>query len=283
MNKTVGIVGLGLIGGSMARAYKLAGWSVLGADRDQTTLGYACIANIINRPLDNTNLSKCDLLFIALYPQASIRWLQENAAKISATCTVIDLCGTKQSICEVGFALAKEHGFLFVGGHPMAGTQFSGIKYSRSNLFKGAPMVLVPPVFDDIALLDKIKKMLSPAGFGQISVTTAIEHDRMIAFTSQLAHVVSNAYIKSPTAAKHGGFSAGSYKDMTRVAWLNEEMWTQLFLENADALTDELDILIQSLTQYRDSISAQDADTLRNLLRDGRIAKENIDGNGVKK
>ncbi len=283
MNKTVGIVGLGLIGGSMARAYKLAGWSVLGADRDQTTLGYACIANIINRPLDNSNISKCDLLFIALYPQASIRWLQENAAKISATCTVIDLCGTKQSICEVGFALAKEHGFLFVGGHPMAGTQFSGIKYSRSNLFKGAPMVLVPPVFDDIALLDKIKKMLSPAGFGQISVTTAIEHDRMIAFTSQLAHVVSNAYIKSPTAAKHGGFSAGSYKDMTRVAWLNEEMWTQLFLENADALTDELDILIQSLTQYRDSISAQDADTLRNLLRDGRIAKENIDGNGVKK
>ncbi|MBQ3086061.1 MAG: prephenate dehydrogenase [Clostridia bacterium] len=283
MNETIGIVGLGLIGGSMARAYKLAGWSVLGADLDQTTLGYAVIANIINRPLDDTNISKCDVLMLALYPQATITWLQNNASKIPSTCTVIDLCGTKKSVCEAGFALAKEHGFLFVGGHPMAGTQFSGIKYSRSNLFKGAPMVIVPPVYDDIALLDRIKKLLAPAGFGQISVTTAEKHDRMIAFTSQLAHVVSNAYIKSPTAAQHGGFSAGSYKDMTRVAWLNEEMWTQLFIENSDALTDELDVLIQSLTQYRNSIASHDADTLKSLLRDGRIAKETIDGNGAKK
>ncbi|MBR6780415.1 MAG: prephenate dehydrogenase/arogenate dehydrogenase family protein, partial [Clostridia bacterium] len=173
MNETIGIVGLGLIGGSMARAYKLAGWSVLGADLDQTTLGYAVIANIINRPLDDTNISKCDVLMLALYPQATITWLQNNASKIPSTCTVIDLCGTKKSVCEAGFALAKEHGFLFVGGHPMAGTQFSGIKYSRSNLFKGAPMVIVPPVYDDIALLDRIKKLLAPAGFGQISVTTA--------------------------------------------------------------------------------------------------------------
>lgn len=283
MNETIGIVGLGLIGGSMARAYKLAGWSVLGADLDQTTLGYAVIANIINRPLDDTNISKCDVLMLALYPQATITWLQNNASKIPSTCTVIDLCGTKKSVCEAGFALAKEHGFLFVGGHPMAGTQFSGIKYSRSNLFKGAPMVIVPPVYDDIALLDRIKKLLAPAGFGQISVTTAEKHDRMIAFTSQLAHVVSNAYIKSPTAAQHGGFSAGSYKDMTRVAWLNEEMWTQLFIENSEALTDELDVLIQSLTQYRNSIASHDADTLKSLLRDGRIAKETIDGNGAKK
>ena len=283
MNETIGIVGLGLIGGSMARAYKLAGWSVLGADLDQTTLGYAVIANIINRPLDDTNISKCDVLMLALYPQATITWLQNNASKIPSTCTVIDLCGTKKSVCEAGFALAKEHGFLFVGGHPMAGTQFSGIKYSRSNLFKGAPMVIVPPVYDDIALLDRIKKLLAPAGFGQISVTTAEKHYRMIAFTSQLAHVVSNAYIKSPTAAQHGGFSAGSYKDMTRVAWLNEEMWTQLFIENSEALTDELDVLIQSLTQYRNSIASHDADTLKSLLRDGRIAKETIDGNGAKK
>lgn len=283
MNKTVGIIGLGLIGGSMARAYKSAEWQVLGSDCNITTLGYAKLAGIIDNELNFESIGSCDLLFIALYPQASEIWLRENAPLISKDCFVIDLCGTKQRICEAGFALADEFGFTFIGGHPMAGTQFSGIKYSRSNLFRGAPMVIVPPVFDDIALLDKTKELLSPAGFGSISVTTAQDHDRMIAFTSQLAHVVSNAYIKSPTAAEHGGFSAGSYKDMTRVAWLNEEMWTQLFLENSGYLTDELDTIIAALSQYREAIAAGNAQLLKELLRDGRIAKENIDGNGANK
>ena len=160
----------------------------------------------------------------------------------------------------------------------MAGTQYSGIKYSKSTLFKNAPMVLVPPVYNDISFLDKIKQLLAPAGFGKISVTTAIEHDKMIAFTSQLAHVISNAYVKSPTAQNHKGFSAGSYKDLTRVAWLNENMWTELFLENKDPLLFELDTIIRSLTQYRNAILENDYDKLRSLLRDGRIAKETVDG-----
>ena len=280
---TVGIVGLGLIGGSMAGAYKVAGWTVLGADRDQTTLGYAKLANIISDEMTDENIGKCDLLMIALYPQATIGWLNENACKINKNTIVIDLCGIKESVCEVGFQKAAEHGFAFIGGHPMAGTQFSGIKYSRSNLFKGAPMVLVPCDTNDEKLIEQVKNMLAPAGFGRFSVTTAKDHDRMIAFTSQLAHVVSNAYIKSPTAERHGGFSAGSYKDMTRVAWLNEEMWTQLFLENGDALIFELDTIINALTQYRQAIADKDADRLKNLLKDGRIAKEKIDGNGAER
>jgi prephenate dehydrogenase len=160
----------------------------------------------------------------------------------------------------------------------MAGTQFSGIKHAKATLFKNAPMVLVPPVYDDIAFLDKIKKLLAPAGFGRFSVTTATEHDRMIAFTSQLAHVVSNAYVKTPTAQGHKGFSAGSYKDLTRVAWLNENMWTELFLENKEPLLYELDHIISSLGEYRDAIANDDTDRLRGLLRDGRIAKEKVDG-----
>ena len=139
-------------------------------------------------------------------------------------------------------------------------------------------MVIVPPTFDDIALLGRVKQLLSPMGFGSITVSTADEHDRMIAFTSQLAHVVSNAYVKSPTARAHKGFSAGSYKDMTRVAWLNENMWTELFLENKEPLLFEIDTIIKSLSEYRDAIAADDADTLRALLRDGRVAKEEIDG-----
>ena len=275
---TVGICGLGLIGGSMAKAYKEAGHTVLGYDINAAALGYAELAGITDGTLSDASIPSCDIIFVALYPLASIEYLKEKAHLISKSTTVFDLCGTKANICKVGFALAEQYGFTFVGAHPMAGTHYSGIKYSKATLFKNAPMVLVPPVYDDIAFLDKIKKLLAPAGFGKFSITTAEEHDRMIAFTSQLAHVVSNAYVKTPTAQNHKGFSAGSYKDLTRVAWLNENMWSELFLENKEPLLFELEHIIASLTEYKNAIEQNDGDTLRSLLRDGRIAKEKVDG-----
>lgn len=274
----IGICGLGLIGGSMAKAYHQAGETVYGYDINAASLGYASLADIIDGVLDNSTIPLCDLLFIALYPGSAVKYLNEIAPLISRSAVVIDLCGTKKNICRCGFALAEKYGFTFVGGHPMAGTQYSGIKHAKATLFKNAPMVLVPPVYDDMAFLDRITKLLAPAGFGKFSVTTAEKHDKMIAFTSQLAHVVSNAYIKSPTAREHRGFSAGSYKDLTRVAWLNENMWTELFLENREPLLFEIDCLVNSLKEYRDALANEDGDTLRRLLRDGRVAKEEIDG-----
>ncbi len=160
----------------------------------------------------------------------------------------------------------------------MAGTQYSGFLKSKANMFRNASMILVPPVYDDIMLLDRAKRLLDPLGFSRYVVTTAQKHDEMIAFTSQMAHVISNAFIKSPTAREHKGYSAGSYKDMTRVASLNEEMWTELFLSNSEALEKEIGILIDSLCEYRDAVRDHDADRLRELLREGRIAKEEIDG-----
>ena len=274
----VGICGLGLIGGSMAKAYREEGHEVYGFDIDSTTQGYALLADIISGELNAETIPECELIFVALYPKKSIEYLYSIAPLIGRDTVVIDLCGTKKLICEAGFSLAKEYGFTFVGGHPMAGKQYSGIKYAKAGLFKGAPMVLVLPVYDDIAFIDKIKALLAPAGFGKLSVTTAEEHDRIIAFTSQLAHVVSNAYVKSPTAEVHKGFSAGSYKDLTRVAWLNEYMWTELFLENKEPLLFELDQIIGSLSEYRDAIASEDGDRLRAILREGREAKEKIDG-----
>ena len=160
----------------------------------------------------------------------------------------------------------------------MSGTHFSGFKYSRADLFDGAPMVLVPPAFDDIRLLDRAKKLLEPVGFGRVSITSAQAHDKRIAFTSQMAHIISNAYIKSPTARQHDGFSAGSYKDLTRVAWLNPDMWAELFLENRENLLFELGTLIEDLTKYKDAIERNDFGTLRQLLDDGRRIKEEVDG-----
>ena len=275
---TVGILGLGLIGGSLARAYKLAGHTVYAKNRDESMMAFAMLSGAVDGKLDESTVPQCDLILLAIYPAGSADWLEANASLISKEALIIDCCGTKQLVCQRCFPIAKEYGFTFVGGHPMAGSQFSGFKYSRASLFQGAPMVLVPPVYDDMALLQRVKEALEPCGFGFFSVTTAADHDRMIAFTSQMPHILSNAFIKSPTALEHKGFSAGSYRDLTRVAWLNPGMWTELFLENRENLLFELDTYIKSLTEYRVALANQDEDTLYQLLDDGKKRKEEVDG-----
>lgn len=275
---TVGVLGLGLIGGSLARAYAKAGHEVLAWDTDGQILSFAQLAGAVAAPLTDENIGRCALLLLAIYPDGSASWLEEKAGLVSKDALVIDCCGIKREICSRCFPLAARYGFTFVGGHPMAGSHFSGFKYSRSNLFQGAPMVMVPPRFDDIGLLERVKKALAPCCFGSFSVTTAEEHDRMIAFTSQMPHIVSNAYVKSPTARNHKGFSAGSYKDLTRVAWLNPQMWAELFLENRDFVLQELESYIDSLRAYRQAIQDNDLETLTALLDEGRRRKEEIDG-----
>ena len=273
----VGIVGLGLIGGSLARAYAKAGWQVYAVDHDEDMLAFAQVAEVVHESLTPDTIPGCDLILLAIYPEGCIQWLRENGSYVSADALVMDCCGVKRQVVLSCFPLAQTHGFTFVGGHPMAGTHFSGFKYSRSNLFQGAPMVLVPPRFDDILLLDRVKGLLQPCHFGSFSVTSAQEHDRMIAFTSQMPHILSNAFIKSPTALNHKGFSAGSYKDLTRVAKLNPHMWAELFLENGDHLLQELDTCLQALSQYRHAIAEKDADELIRLLAEGVQAKEAAD------
>ena len=274
----VGILGLGLIGGSLARAYALEGHTVYAIQRNETMLSFAMLAGAVHGKLNEKTIPKCDLILLAIYPDGSASWLERNAHLISKDALVLDCCGVKQEICSRCFPIAREYGFTFVGGHPMAGSQFSGFKYSRADLFSGAPMVLVPPVFDDIALLQRVKDALRPCNFGFFSVTTAEEHDKMIAFTSQMPHILSNAFIKSPTALKHKGFSAGSYRDLTRVAWLNPQMWAELFLENRDNVLFELDYYIDSLKQYQQAIRDNDMDALVRLLEEGKKRKEEVDG-----
>lgn len=274
----VGILGLGLIGGSLARAYALEGHTVYAIQRNEAMLSFAMLAGAVHGKLDEKTIPKCDLILLAIYPDGSAGWLENNAHLIAKDALVLDCCGVKKEICSRCFPVATQYGFTFVGGHPMAGSQFSGFKYSRADLFHGAPMVLVPPVFDDISLLQRVKDALKPCHFGFFSVTTAEEHDKMIAFTSQMPHILSNAFIKSPTALRHKGFSAGSYKDLTRVAWLNPQMWAELFLENRDNVLFELDYYIDSLKQYQQAIRESDMDRLVQLLDAGKKRKEEVDG-----
>lgn len=275
----VGIAGLGLIGGSLAKAYQQAGGhTVLALDRDASVLGIAKVSGAVNGELNEESAAACDLVLVALYPKAAIEVMRRLAPHLKKDALLIDCCGTKRQVCEAGFALSRQYGFTYAGGHPMAGTHHSGFAHSRADLFFGAPMVVVPERFDDIVLLTRIRDMLSPAGFRNISVSTAEEHDRVIAFTSQLAHVVSNAYIKSPTATGHRGVSAGSYRDLTRVAWLNPDMWTPLFLENREHLICEIDRLTEELCRYRAALTAEDGKGLRTLLEEGSRVKAQVDG-----
>lgn len=275
---TVGIIGLGLIGGSMARAYKKSGFTVLGCDTNDVVLSWAKLNGIADENLTNDNIPDCDLILLAITPKSAAKWLEDNAPSIAKTTLVMDLCGTKRYICSVGFALAEKYGFTFVGAHPMAGSHIGGIKNSRADLFKDETAVLVPPCRDDIALFDRAKKALAPAGFARYTFTTADAHDEMIAYTSQLAHVVSNAFVKSPRAQTHSGISAGSYRDLTRVAQLDVKMWTELFLENHDNLSNELGLIISSLQEYKDAIDSGNTELLASLLQAGVDAKEKADG-----
>jgi len=273
----IAVIGMGLIGGSLAKAFmNVKDAEVFGYDLDNVTVARAKLENAMNHSLTKENIGQCEYIFIALYPKATEGFLEEFSPFISKNATVIDCGGTKREICSKGFQMSEKYGFCFMGGHPMAGTQFSGFKYSRASMFQNASMILVPKKDETIETLERIKKVLVAIGFKSVTVSSAEEHDRIIAYTSQLAHVVSNAYVKSPNSRVHKGFSAGSYKDLTRVAKLNPGMWTELFMENGDNLTFEIDNIIAELQKYSDAIKNGDREELKNLLAEGSKIKESI-------
>lgn len=274
----IGIVGLGLIGGSLAKsAKKNTDFKVYGYDLNKDVIKNAISEKSIDGELTQKRLSACDYIFIPLYPEAVINFVQDNSEYFKEGAVVIDCAGVKRSVCEKCFVIAEKRDFTFVGGHPMAGTQYSGFENSKDTMFYNAPFVLTPKENEDILVLANAREVIMKLGFGRVSVMTPGKHDKLIAFTSQLAHVVSNAFVKSPSALERKGISAGSYKDLTRVAYLNENMWSELFLENKDNLIFELDNIIAELQKYSDAMKNNDAETLKQLLRDGKEMKLKAD------
>ena len=271
---TVGIVGLGLIGGSFARAVTtLTEHKVLGYDIKESSFLAAKLVGAVNGELNAQTIGECDILLVSLYPQAAVEYIETNKALLKKGAIVVDCCGVKRYICDL-IGPNTDRDFVFIGGHPMAGTQQWGFEHSRATLFKGGSMILTPDDGSDIRDLEKAKAFFLELGFGDVVFTTAEEHDRRIAFTSQLPHVISNAYVKSPRAVDHRGFSAGSYRDLTRVSKLNVNMWTELFLENSDFLADEIDLLIENLKEYSAAVRDKDEERLSALLTDGHESKK---------
>lgn len=270
----IGIVGLGLIGGSIAKAIKNnTDHTVFGADLKESVVLKAKLIEAIDEPLTEDGLAECDLVILSLYPGDTITYIEEHQNRFAKGAMVVDCCGVKDVVCAQAGPLAAKNGFTFIGAHPMAGVEFSGFEHAQKSLFKKASMVLTPESGMSIQQVDWLKKLWISIGFTNVEIASPKEHDRRIAYTSQLAHVVSSAYIKSPTAMDHSGFSAGSFRDLSRVAKLNAPMWTELFLHNQENLVNEIDLIIQHLQEYRTSIAEGDAQTLEDLLQAGSDRK----------
>ena len=276
----VAIVGLGLIGGSMAKSIKnRTAHTVWGADLNSETMTMARMCGAIDAPLTEENLPQADLVLVAIRPGAAIEWVRQHAERIAKSAILVDLCGVKRTVVAAIAPIAEQYGFAYIGGHPMAGRERGGFTASTEDLYVGASMILTPDKRTDMRLLETLKAFFLDLGFAGLTFSTPEEHDRIIAFTSQLAHIVSSAYVKSPEAQRRRGFSAGSFQDMTRVARLDEDMWTELFLDDEDFLTKELDELIGHLTDYRNALQDRDAQRLHDLLKEGRELKATAGGN----
>lgn len=273
----ISVVGLGLIGGSLARTIKLhTEHRVYGVDLNAATMDQAALLGAIDGVADDGVIARSDLILVALYPGAIVDWITSHARLFKPGCLVIDCGGVKQVICKAIEPLVKDAAWHFIGGHPMAGREFSGFKYTRDDLFDHASMILTPYADADPALLQQARNFFLDIGFRRVQFTTPETHDEMIAYTSQLAHIVSSAYVKCPLADKHRGFSAGSFADMTRVARLNEDMWTELFFDNRNALLPEVEGLVERLTAYRDALRNEDQEAMKALLKEGREIKERL-------
>lgn len=275
----IGIVGLGLIGGSMAKALKTyTDNKIYGWNRTQSVTDEAIEMNVLDGRLTEETIPSCQLIIVSLYPEATIDYVKKYANIIDKNAVVIDCGGVKRLICDALEPVAEEYGFTFIGAHPMAGLHMSGFAYSSEDMFQNASLVLCPNETVKNEKVDMLRELFAKTGFTNIQLATPEEHDRIIAYTSQLCHVVSNAYVKNNAATLHKGFSAGSYRDLTRVAKLNEHMWTELFFENDDYLMEELDELIENLVKYKEALKNKDKDEMCQLLKDGRERKEAIDG-----
>lgn len=276
----IAVVGLGLIGGSLAKALKnRTGHTVFGADLNDETMLLARLSGAIDAPLTDENLKDMDLVLIAIRPMAAISWAEKHFSGLKKGACVVDMCGVKREVTEKMGKYASLAGILYVGGHPMAGKERGKFQNAAEDLFVGASMILTPGKDTMPDTLENLNNLFTDIGFARIVFTTSDEHDRIIAYTSQLAHIASSAYIKSPEALRQRGFSAGSFRDMTRVAFMDEDMWTELFLMNADYLTDQVHLLIKNLTEYEQALKSRDADKLKSLLRDGREMKTKAGGN----
>ena len=268
------VVGLGLIGGSLCKALKKYTYhTVAGCDINRD-IENAALRDVALDEVFDGNYEGYDLIVISLFPEGTERFFAENASKIGKKTLITDVCGIKGDFSQRMKNIAERNGLRYVGIHPMAGKEFGGYYNSTADLFVKANFIIAPFVDSQQSDIDLLNGLAKEVGAGKIVITSPENHDKMIAYTSQLAHIVSSAYVKSPELGLECGFSGGSFQDMTRIATMNEKMWTDLFMQNREHLQYELDTLIDNLKKYSEALKNGDADGMRALIAEGRELKE---------
>lgn len=270
------IVGLGLIGGSIAKALKQnTSHRVLGIDVNEDVLLDACSCGAIDGKGSLADLERADLVYLSIYPEDIVKFVNQYGNRLKPGCILTDACGIKGEICSAMEQLSQGAPYEFVAGHPMAGKEQSGFGASDPSIFIGASYILVPGKAspEAVAVVENLARQM---GFGRVVHVTPQEHDRNIAYTSQVPHVLACAYVLSPRCREHQGFSAGSYRDVSRVANINDALWTGLFLDNRECLVEELDQLLENLEKFRDAVDKADERELRQLLKTAAQIKREV-------
>lgn len=270
------VVGLGLIGGSVAKSLKKhTDWCVLGSDTNEQSLKDALQLKAIDGIWEQGTSCDADLTVICMTPSVVVSFLEKNAKHLKPDSVVTDVCGIKQWVVEKCDKICNDNSLHFIGGHPMAGKERSGFKNSDENLFNRASYILTPIDSTAPKALEVAESYIKALNAAKITVATPEHHDRMIAFTSQMPHIIAGSYVKSPSCLSRKGFSAGSFKDVSRVATVDENLWAELFMKNKDSLLPELNCMIEKMQIYKNALENEDIESLKNTIRLGRMIKEN--------
>ena len=268
------VAGLGLIGGSLCKAiHAYTDHAVCGWNRTKAVAEKALAEHVIDE-ITGDDCSGFDMIITSLYPELTRKWVRNHIGTMQKNTIVLDVTGVKTDLPKEMTELCSGYGVHYLSTHPMAGKERAGFDVSDENLFQGANFIMTPLPETPKSIIAQVQNFAHQVGFRKFVITTPEMHDKMIAYTSQLAHVVSSSYVQSPEIQFESGFSGGSFQDMTRIATMNEDMWADLFMENQESLSYELDILIQHLQEYQKALADKDRDAVYALIRDGRLRKE---------
>ena len=263
------IVGLGVIGGGYATALTKAGYTVRCITKNQSDVDFAMERGMIlegRTEVSAEMLGRADVVICALYPTVFIEWIGENQHLLKSGAVLTDVTGVKGAVVDRVQSILRPD-VEFIAAHPMAGRERSGVEYSDPEVFKGANYIVTPTDKNTEEAIELCKKLGEILGFGKISVLSADEHDRMIAFLSQLTHVIAVTLMNCNTGEGLEKYTGDSFRDLTRIAKINDLMWSELFLLNKDALLSEIDAFSRELSEFREMLINEDSEGMREKMR----------------
>ncbi len=268
--KTITIVGLGLLGGSYAMGLKKAGNTVYGIDINENSIKFALENNYVDEAASKDFkkfLNTCDILVLCLYPNSMLSWLKEHVADINPKALITDVCGVKSTFIYEAQEILKPYGIEFFASHPMRGKEVIGIENADCAMFKDANLILCPTKENTIQGEQTVIALGKSLSFSIFPILSPEKHDEMIAFLSQLSHVIAVSLMTSKNTDNLVQYSGDSFRDLTRIANIDEHLWTELFIANKDLLCAEIDLFVNTLNRFKEHIKNEEKEEMKDIFR----------------